>query len=594
MPYSVQQQRYRLRLLRPSRQTGEAAVLLPLLLESITCRYERQADDPACQHTLHLRHDRYGNLEHSVTVDYARRKTAADTPPFAAPHQQQWWRDAHDAAQQAWYLNETRAQFIHLDGPQRWRLHVPYRQRNNVWVLAKDALLSRQITYEHFIDDSPTNPLGPNAGRQLAGLWVQHYCRAHDSSPLAAGSADFQALASHLEIAVLDDEALSTYQTGNLDTKRSLTELHYRPLPAFLGQDTGITLWSVEQGNTRYANAQGFYRPRRHQASLSHGVTQTEYDAYALHLTTVKTADGCVTRALHDYRLSQPVLITDAQGTQQYAHYDAFGRLLAIGIQGREHGKTLGCDTRPTWKRPADTGPAQAIADPAKALLNAQRACFYDVFSWMGRIPVASLQPQWVHSGFVLPSGHIRASALSRLNALDAPQALKALVQAARREPVHMVVLQTDQWTGAPGEAEKHIQVMLGFSDGSGRVLQSQEQAPPGPAFALDDKGALRLGADQQPLEVEASPRWRVSAPADYNNQGLVTRSWRPYFVEHAGYIKDHAFKACSPHDQHAHDPLGRPVRTVNANRDTRRQTYWAWYTVAEDENDTHGLPPDA
>lgn len=595
VPYSVRQQRYLVRLLRPSSASGEAPALLPLLLESITCRYERQADDPVCQHTLHLRRDRYGSLEHSVTVDYARRKTVADPPPFNPPHQQQWWRDAHDAAQQAWYFNETRAEAIHLDAPQRWRLQLPYRQRHNVWVLAKDSLQTRHLTYEQFIDDSATNPVGPSAKRQLGGLSVQHYCAADDAAPLPPGSADFQALASHLEVAEFDEQALSAYASGtpSVDIRQALDPHHYRRLPAFLpatpGHNGAMELWSVDQGYVRYANAQGFYRPRRHQASQSHGVTHTEYDAYGLHVTTVKTADGCSTHARHDYRLGLPVLITDAQGTHQYAHYDAFGQLLAMGVEGREHGTAIGGDTRPTWKHARGESPAQAIAAPVTALHDACRACFYDVFSWMGRIPAASLQPQWVRSGYVLPGGQIRASALARLKASGEQPELKALILAARREPVHVAVLQTDRLAGAPGASEKNIQVILAYSDGFGRVVQSQQQAQPGLAFEVDDEGTLM---PQQ--EVEASPRWRVSAPVEYNHQGLAVRTWRPYFAQRAGYLKDHAFKASCPVDLHVHDPLGRPVSSVNANGDTRRQTYWAWYTVAEDENDTHGLPPDA
>jgi len=42
------------------------------------------------------------------------------------------------------------------------------------------------------------------------------------------------------------------------------------------------------------------------------------------------------------------------------------------------------------------------------------------------------------------------------------------------------------------------------------------------------------------------------------------------------------------PSEQHYHDALGRPVRVVNANGDTRRQTSCAWYSIAEDEHDTH------
>ena len=596
VPYSVQQQRYLVRQLRPSRKAGEPAVLLPLLLESITCHYERQHDDPHCQHVINLRWDRYGSLEHRVVIDYARRNSRIDAAP--AGHEQQWWRDAHDPAQQAWYFNEIRADFIHLDDPQRWRLQVPYRQRNNAWVLAKGKLSSGQIGYEPFIADGPSNPLGANAERQLAGLSVHHYCQADCTSSLPPGAATFQALPAYLEVAELDEQALGVYQQAAkplFDISQSLADKHYRSMAAFfpaaLGPHADGELWAIEQGHTRYGKAEEFYRPRRYQASLSHGVTHTEYDAYHLHIIKVKTADECTTQAQYDYRLGLPIKVTDAQGTQQFAHYNAHGYLIATGILGEEHGKPVGGDISQTYRREPGTGPAQALANPQNALLDAQAACFHDVFSWMGRVPPANVKAQWVQNGYLLPSGHIRASALARVNRQPRLLALKLLIEAARREPVHAVVLQADRLPGAPGLSERSIRIALAYSDGFGRVWQTQEITQPGAAFKVDDTGALSVGADQKIVEVQSSARWRISGRVEYN-RAMVARTWRPYFADRPGYIKDEALRTLSPSDQHFHDPLGRPVRVLNANGDTRRQTYWAWYTVSEDENDTHAAGP--
>ena len=589
VPYSVQQQRYLVRLISPSRKAGEPATLLPLLLESITCHYERQQDDPRCRHLLNLRWDTYASLVHSVVVDYARRKSATDAAPSGQPHEQQWWRAAHDPAQQAYYLNETLARFIHLDAPQRWRLQLPYQQRSNVLTLPRQAWPHGQIGYEQFVAEDASNPLRPGDQRQLGGLSVQHYCLAEHTTPLPPGTASFQALPAYVEVAELDAPALSVYQDPQITA--TLTEQHYRPMSAFLsaiaGQDDAMTLWSVGRGYNRYAQPEGFYRPRRHQASMSHAATQTEYDAYWLHVIKVQSADGCSTQADYDYRIGLPVTVTDAQRTRQYAQYDARGHLIATGLGGEEQGAPVGYDNWQSVTRALDSGPTQALADPATALNNAQSACFYDVFSWMGRIPPASVQGHWVSSGYLLPSGHIRASALSRINHLPSQQphhqTLISLIKTARRVPVHAVVLHDDHWQGTPGEADRQIHVALAFSDGFGRVRQTQEQAQSGPAFEVDHAGTLSEGADQ----VEASRRWRISGRVEYDNRGGVARTWRPYFADRAGYIDDEAFNASRPSERQVHDALGRTVSVLNANGGLRRQTYWAWYTVSEDENDT-------
>ena len=148
--------------------------------------------------------------------------------------------------------------------------------------------------------------------------------------------------------------------------------------------------------------------------------------------------------------------------------------------------------------------------------------------------------------------------------------------------PVHAVVLHADRWQGTSPTPQ--IQVALAFSDGFGRVRQTQEKAQPGPAFAVDDAGMLSAGAEP----IDATRRWRISGRVEYDNQGCLARTWRPYFADRAGYIDDAAFNTLRPSEQHFHDALGRPVRVVNANGDTRRQTYCAWYSIAEDENDTH------
>ncbi|MEX5510441.1 SpvB/TcaC N-terminal domain-containing protein [Pseudomonas paralactis] len=592
VPYSVQQQRYLVRQVSASRNTGEPSVLVPLMLESMVCSYERQKDDPRCRHTLNLRWDPYASNVHSVVVDYARRHTADSTAAPGLPHEQQWWRDAHDPAQQAYYINESRAHFIHLDAPQRWRLQLPYQQRSNVLVLSRSALASEKIGYEHFIAEHPSNPLGQNASRQLAGLSTQHYCLAAHTTPLPPGTASFQALPAYVEVAELDEQTLSVYPDRTITA--TLTEQHYRRMQAFLstnpGQDEGLTLWSIGQGYTRYGQPEAFYRPRRYQASMSHGVTQSEYDAYWLYLIKVQSADGCLTQAQYDYRLGLPLMVTDAQRTQQYAYYDAHGQLIAAGLKGEEQGKTVGDDTRQSFFRPPENGPAEALADPQTALLHTHMACFYDVFSWMGRVAPANIQAQWVHSGYLLPSGHIRGSALIRLNSLADTlphhQTLKALIKAATRVPVHAVVLHADRWQATPAEDDRQIHIALAFSDGFGRVRQTQEQAQPGPAFHVDAAGTL--SADAEPLD--ASSRWRISGRVEHDNRGQVTQTWRPYFVDRPGYINDAAFNASRPSERHFHDALGRLVRTLNANGDTRRQTYRAWYSVSEDENDTH--PP--
>ena len=602
VPYSVQQRRYQVRLAWPSRQPQARASALAMPLEALTCVYERQADDPVCQHTIHLRRDKFGALIHSVTLDYPRRTTATDPSPFVTTHEQQWWQDAHDPAQQACYLNESRAQFIHLEHPQRWRLHLPWRQRSNALVLEKAALASTYLSHEQFADEHPGNPLHARATRQLSGLTEHYYCTPQGGPPLPSGTANIQALSSHSVVAELDEHALVAYANRPSrpvpDLAQWLQDQHYRQIAIFL-PDTGANaapekLWSVEQNITRYAGAQGFYRPLLHQASHSHGTTAITYDTYTLQPIELKTADGCRTEVQYDYRLNVPQYLIDAQRTRTYASYTALGLLCASGLAGQEHGHAVGSDDASNGARLRNVSPSQALADPPGVLGGVHRAYFYEVFSWMGRISSADLNEEWVTQGYLLPSRHILASALPRLKSKASltaqEQQLKTLISQATRTPIHVAVLQSDRLQGAFGHSDKTVHVTLAFSDGLGRILQTQQKTQAGEAYDIDDLGEPRRDVDQQLLRVHSPARWRMEAAVEYNNKGLAASTWRPCFINRPGYVIEASIKAAQPVDLQFHDPLGRLTHTLSASADTRRQTYWAWYTVSEDENDTHGL----
>ena len=93
------------------------------------------------------------------------------------------------------------------------------------------------------------------------------------------------------------------------------------------------------------------------------------------------------------------------------------------------------------------------------------------------------------------------------------------------------------------------------------------------------DRGQLR--------EVQADPRWRVSARVEYNNKGLAVRQFRPFFVDTHGYVNDQSLQRYGYFDQLFYDPLGRPVKLINAKGHFSRETYHPWYQTSEDFNDT-------
>jgi len=630
VPYVVQAHRYGARIIRPKGKHQPYAVILPLDLESLSYQYEPSlADDPLCRHQLSLEWDAYGSSLHGFTVNYPRRRVPTDTPPFSDEHQQSWWRDAHDNAQQKWYLSQTRALPIHLPDIEAWRLGLPFQQRNNVLVLEKNALSAQNINHEHFLQMSHDD--GEWAKQAvLAGLSLQRYINPDNAQTLEPGEATFAGLPGYLETAELDAVALSAYDKlknadgempFNLKEKLESPEVGYHIMPLFLpaAAETAIAdpddaknyLWSVHRGFPTYHGFDRFYNVEKYRETRSHGETLISYDPYGCLTTAVTLPDGCTTRSLDvDYRTFLPAAIEDANRNIQEARYNAFGEPLVSSFHGTELGEPVGFDPLSSYVPPPDRDPMIAIAAPKNAIGRFASAGFWDTFSWMGRVSsVTPLTEDWMtwakNRGFILPSGHLCDHARQHLAGLENPDANETLLQqqinAAQREPVYHVALLADRY---PDDPELQVRVSIACLDGFGRPLQTKQEVEPGKSWQVDEKGELILDAEGQPIEAEVPRRWRVSEPVEYNNKGEKVRIYRPYFADQPRYINDRSMRAHAFHDQQFYDAAGRPTETVLAkkmlqgNQPTmknlrRKIWYWIWCNVAFDENDLFEPPPE-
>ncbi|MFG6207335.1 SpvB/TcaC N-terminal domain-containing protein [Pseudomonas retamae] len=600
VPFIVQELRYRVREVRPQGAYG-AAVLLPLLLESIDYQYDRFVDDPLCRKTLNLRSNVHGQPTHSLTVSYARRLIETDTPPFSDPDEQRWWRDAHDPCQQCYYVNEMRARFIDLLEPDHWRLGLPYQQRGNALVLPKlplpGGLDPAQITYECLIVEEGSTHW--NAERVLTNQSVQRYVDTN-GDPLPDGVAGFAALSGPLELAQLDKTALDAYSDPALgiDIRLELAKIGYEPMPFLFDDsppDDEQNLWSACYGYAEYAGLEGFYKVRRYRETLSHGYTRAEYDVHGLAVTLVELPDGCTTRVTFDYHALQPRNIIDANDNIQEALYEPSGQPLAISFHGTENGIPAGFKPLSDYVRPEDLLPDTAIADPVAAVQQAASTLRKDLFSWMGQLAEGDLR-KWIEAGYLLPSGHIRASARRQLarrqSVLTADeQAVYEAITTAHREPVHSVMLSADRYPDDPEPAQ--IQIIKACVDGFGRALQTQQLVDPGKAWAVGADGSL-IVENGQIKEVDADPRWRISERVEYNNKGLPVRQFRPFFANTHRYVNDQSLRESGHCDQLFYDALGRKIRLLNAKGDIARECPTPWYVISEDFNDTAEPSPSA
>lgn len=594
-PYTVTQQRYLLRQPHAGHKS-----LLVLGVETVSLQYDGFIDDPQAQHSITLDWTRYGQPVHSFVVHYARRLTASDEPPFEDEDENTWWRDAHDDQQQVFHLIESLAESLDLSDEtgQRIRLGLPWRARTNGLQLPKGdlpgGLKPQQVNYESFLEHQDSDAW--TTARVLIALEEQTYLRDGSNKIL------FQALRGPLEVAEFDKQALDAYDAvpAPFDIRQQLETIGFEPMKLFLpedpDQDAARELWSKKLGFATYLPLEGFFQISALQETQSHGVTTTEYDAYYLMPIAVTLPDGCATHVEYDYHSLLPRKIIDANDNIQEALYGPAGVPLAVTFHGTENGAAAGFDSIDAYEPPEDLSPAHAIENPPDTVGNMASAVRVEDMSWMGTLDLALVLPtqrdEWISARYVLPDGHIRASARVRLARLQTRTAgeelLWTLVRAAPREPAHSVVLSADRY---PNDTLRQIRIALGAVDGFGRTLQSKQLVEAGQAYKVADDGTLELDASGKPILGPADPRWRVSERVEYNNKGLVTRVYRPYFADAWRYINDASLREHGYHDRQFYDPPGRLVKVINAKGHEAWHVYHPWYQCDHDYNDTDPGP---
>lgn len=637
VPYAVTEHRFQVRTLRAKGAQYPYCVLQPMALESINYQYEPQMpNDPRCEHSTNLKFDKYGAVLHAMVIHCARRITD-EKPPFNDEHENRWWTDAHDPAQQCWYLTESKAEYIHVNEDSGmhpatpFRLGLPYRERTNALELKKNLLKIEDIHHEALVALSADD--GEWAKKAvLAGMSMQFYIDPATGTVMPKGAATLHALPGYVEIAELDANALCAYDKlknehgempFNLYEKLMSVGYHTMdwflpakpPTPVATPPEAKDHLWSVHRGFPTYLDAACFYNIQQFQQTKSHGITKVTYDPYWCLHTAVELPDGCITQTLNtDYCTFLPTAIEDPNRNTQEARYNAFGEVLVTSFYGTELGVEVGFDPLSDYVRPEDRSPGTAIENPKSAIGNFAMAMFSDAFSWMGTVPVTNPPSadwlQWARTeGFVLPSGHLcdraRQHVLQGENPTQNEALLKQYVEAAHREPVHVATLQADRYPAVPPDPELQIRIAIIHQDGFGRVLQTKQEVEPGMALRVDRlTGNLVLKDDGTPDEAEASRRFRVSEPAEYNNKGEKVRIYRPYFSDWWGYVIDVAMRKFAFHDQQFYDAAGRPTQTILAKKMLqgepaemkhlrREQQYRCWYTIAFDENDLFEPPTE-
>jgi RHS repeat-associated protein len=288
----------------------------------------------------------------------------------------------------------------------------------------------------------------------------------------------------------------------------------------------------------RYRDPFGFsYQDPSGSGSPLINDTVVTYDtAYDLLAVEIQDAAQNTITASNDYRVLQPLLLTDSNGSQSAVAFDALGLVVGTAVMGKA-GELLGDSLLPPFA--ADLTQSQIdqfFGDPkgpaaVSLLANATSRIVYDIGRFT-RAPSTPSAPAPVYAATVARETHV--------NALTPGQPLR-------------------------------LQVSVSYSDGFGREIQHKAQAEPGP-----------LTPSPGPAIVD--PRWVGSGWAIYNNKGKPVRKYEPFFDD------THDFKfgvAVGVSPILFYDPVGRVVATLNPDQSWAKVVFDPWRQDSWDANDT-------
>lgn len=585
-PYGCNTNRYQVRLV----QDGAQPVSLLIPLEQLALSYEQLSQDPLISHQVSLQQDKYATPLWQVQVAYPRRTRFTPSPyPDNLPDDA--WGNTYDAQQQTVRYNESRSSVWHLDAPNytdtsttpAWCLGLPDLQRQNL--ITADSLPVGGVSYENLMMllDQPQT-------RYLRGQAEQVYV---NTPPTA-----LPALVHSTRAAVLDSAALAAYQGISGMPAFDATNIGYSAWETVLDAagDTPQTLWAVESGLTSYDKDTAFYRPLTLQNTALSGAVTLIWDSYSLGISTQTDALGNSVRFEYDYRFLQPCRVVDINNNTQETQLNALGQAVNHSVYGTENsGQNVGFS--PVSDYPVSPSLTIEVAittalDSSQTQYTASRSVT-DRFSWMGQVTPDDLnsdpttaQTDWLlllNARYITSSGYIREAgrqwATSPSSNSNIPSSLAPILAAQGGMPVHSVVCTADNY---PAEATpQQVHATLSYSDGFGRTLQQCTLVAPGDAWQRESDGEVNT------TPVPANPRWAVSGRVEYDNKGQVVRSYQPFFIDDWHYVVDSSLRTQGYSDTHYYDALGRESHTVTALGYLRRRSYYSWFTVTEDENDT-------
>ena len=488
--------------------------------ENVTCTYERHPDDPRITHSMTLAVDAWGDVTRKAAVAYPRRARNRAFPEQAATA-----------------IVYTEADFAQaIVRPDALRAGLPSERRDyeltGLTPLAEGELYDpstvADVAAHAIVLPYEARSTGQYAERRLLARYRTIYRSDNLAEALPLGHADARAIIDRaytqrytpgLLAAVFGDRV----GAGTPDDS-ALVDLDR---DGNLWAPTGETFYSPDplHPDVDFAT-QHFFLPQL-LADPWGNFAQVSYDAYNLLPVTALDPVGNATLAQNNYRVLHPWLITDANGNRAGVRFDALGMMVASASMGKP------------LRDGADEGDHLDLSTPESSRGDDPTTWFdYDLDAY----------GKWAADP-----------------ARDARRPEPAW--ARRRARV------------SHGRPDTAWVAMYAYTDGSGRVAMTKEQAEPGDAPCRNRDGELEFG--------HCDDRWVGSGRIVYDNKGNKVKAYEPFFDCSPRYETEADLVEWGVTAITRYDPLGRAIRVDLPDGTLRRVEFDAWRTVTWDQDDT-------
>jgi RHS repeat-associated protein len=570
-PYTVSERNYTIRHLQP-RDENKHAVFFVHSCETIDFHYERKLvevggkkhADPRVCHEMTLKVDNFGNVERSVAIGYPRRAVPGRLPEqkethitftvnrfINSPDNQDWYRAGLPAETQTYEIVNPPEPAVSATSVALFKFETFSTLTENLFPLNKNEPdTSKTLSYEKW--NWRKDPGIPNETRLRLIERVRTLYRRNDlTGLLSVDQVDSLALPGETyKLAFTSGLLKSVYQRER--SGQATENLLPDPL-AVLGTKKpdgggyvdldGNGNWWVPSGRIFYWQnmdnpaqeldfaRKHFFLPHRFSDPFGNN-TIVAYDSdetdseknYNLLLTETRDPLDNIVSSQNDYRVLQPVHVTDPNGTVSEVRFDALGLVVGTAIYKVNEG-----DSFQTFKH--------------------------------------DLTPQEVDDFFSDPKGQAEVRLGTATTRVIYNMDCYYLTGNPDKPP-YAASIARERHVSDPVPADGlKVQVSFSYSDGFGREIQKKIQAEPGP---VDD--------------VQTDPRWVGSGWTIFNNKGKPVREYEPFFDN---THKFRFGKKIGVSSILFYGPVERVVATLHPNNTYEKVIFDPWHQKTYDVNDT-------